>query len=210
MTHRRMVVLAGVFALLPGVASAQDGWWEWLEKLSGPGPYQGVGVGVRVFCILDDYSVVSCLSDRRDEIRHLVTVRAAFLSSGDNTRFSDAPTDTETVRIFRLEPVYLWRAHPALDLGVGLGFMRFSGVGFDSLYRFTLTPLSITFTPGAVPTSVAGRRAARLVRLRYDVTFVTQGYTGADFGNTTTTFSSGAETLSSFKIVFDVGSLIWR
>ncbi|HEX6315998.1 MAG TPA: hypothetical protein VFZ73_14105, partial [Gemmatimonadaceae bacterium] len=38
----------------PTPASAQDGFWRWIEKLSGPGGYQGWGVSLTPICVAAD------------------------------------------------------------------------------------------------------------------------------------------------------------
>jgi hypothetical protein len=209
-------LLVGLFALAPGIANAQEGWWEWLEKLSGPGPYHGYGVELRAFCVQPDGTLLPCLSDHSPEIRHLVLLRVSHLWSGDKPRFSDTPTDRGQVNVTRVEPEYMYRMHPSLDLGVGVGFMRFSGSGFDPIYRLTLTPQA-SFVPFALTQSSATRRWARVLRLRFSATYVTKGFKGADFGNLTTDFFKSGEFLWNgagrgfpILIAFDFGEVFRR
>ena len=49
MTRGRMWILAAALILMPSVAQAQV-WWDFIESLSGPGPFQGFGGYWRVAC----------------------------------------------------------------------------------------------------------------------------------------------------------------
>lgn len=52
MTSRaRVSLLFLVLLVTPRVAAAQDGFWEWVERLSGPGPFNGFRVELRLACI---------------------------------------------------------------------------------------------------------------------------------------------------------------
>ncbi len=46
--------------------------------------------------------------------------------------------------------------HPALAVGGGIGFVRFSGAGFEDLTRLTLTPVRVTLRPLAIGRSRSG------------------------------------------------------
>jgi hypothetical protein len=214
MKRSRLLLLVGIFAVWPSLASAQDGWFGWLEQLSGPGPFHGGGAAVRLFCVLEDGKVTRCFTDqnadRNNPIRGVFELRASWLTSGDNPRFRDTPADTRSVHAFWIDPVFFVRVDRALDVGAGAGLIRFSGDGFNPLYRMTFTPVSVSFVPFAFaqPGDAGLRRWARVVRLRFEETYLTKGFTGADFGSTDTKFSTGGEFRASAGIVFDFASLI--
>ena len=155
----------------------------------------------------------SCADTRRDvsTIRRTFVIRIGIFDSGDGPRFNDLPeTDADNQGMVRLTAVtglYLFRLHPSLDIGSGLGFVKLSGERFDSFYKFVLTPVNASFTPFALkwPTS----RYARLLRLELDNSFVPKGFTGADFGNSRTRFDSGPEFMTRASFVLDVSSVIW-
>jgi hypothetical protein len=132
-------------------------------------------------------------------------LRASWLTSGNNPRFKDAPADTRPVHGFRLDPIYLLRVDRALDIGAGAGFIRFSGEGFDPLYRFTFTPLSVSFVPLAVARDSAW---TRVLRVRFEETYLTKGFVGADFGNRDTKFSTGGEFKTTAGIVVNFVALM--
>jgi hypothetical protein len=51
MRHIRAIVLLTTLIQL-GAAAPALAWWDWLEQLSGPGPWQGVVFGARLVCIV--------------------------------------------------------------------------------------------------------------------------------------------------------------
>jgi hypothetical protein len=46
----RVAFAVGLLLMLPGRAHA---WWDFIEQLSGPGPFYGWDVEVRLFCVVD-------------------------------------------------------------------------------------------------------------------------------------------------------------
>lgn len=48
---RPLLLAVLLLGTMPGVAFAQDGFWEWVERLSGPGPFKGFRVELRLACI---------------------------------------------------------------------------------------------------------------------------------------------------------------
>jgi hypothetical protein len=199
---RRQLCLFVVAAVLwPGVAHAS--FWGYLQELSGPGGFWGPDVTVRLACVTNAGIGVTCLQDRSpDQYRHILNLRAALQWSADEERFGDVTGDRGRVWVFRLEPTYQYRFHPALDAGAGVGVARFSGARFDPIYRLSMTPVSLMFTPGAMGGSTS--RAARLLRIRFDELYLPKGFSGADFGNTATTFHTDHEWLTSVTVMLDL------
>ena len=164
----RIVMLLTAATLWPSAAFASRGWLAWLEELSGPGPFSGIVVSAPVLCPHDG-KVGFCtdLSTRK----HLIVVSFGRLGSGDNLRFKDLPDTTENrreVNVLQISGVYTFRMG-ALDLGAGGELLKFSGDGFDSVYRFGSIPASLSLrrlrrsipgiTPGGNPSY--GQRSKR-------------------------------------------------
>lgn len=74
--RRFSVLLAAVVVSLLAVPTRADAWYEWLEKLSGPGPFKGWQVEVRVWCV-GDYQE----RDRTDSIQTAATQMDVVLQS---------------------------------------------------------------------------------------------------------------------------------
>jgi hypothetical protein len=88
--------------------------------------------------------------------------------------------------------------------------LRFSGDAFDPLWRFTLVPTSVSVRPLALVKEWKYKWWAYVVRGEVETSFVTKGYNALDFGNSTSTFSSGPEFLTRAAIVLDFTPAVWR
>ena len=138
----RSILLVGLCVLSPRVASAQEGCVDWIEGLSGPGPFHGVHGRASGLCTKESegrragtgHYVVDamCFSDRDPAIRQMLEIRVGHFDSNDNPRFSDTPSDTREVTGFKLESFMRVRVNSMLDAGAGVGRIRFSGDGFES------------------------------------------------------------------------------
>ena len=204
--RKRLWAFLICLALWPGVAHAA--WWGFLQELSGPGPFWGLGDSVRVLCVRDTSpgsEITTCLRGTDpDTIRQVVNVQYGVQWSGGE-RFGDVAGDADRVFAFRLEPTYHFRVHPALDIGPGVGLLRLSGSGFAPLYRLSVTPISLAFTPGRLDGGTSTRSG--LVRIRFDELYLPVGFSGADFGNAVTTYATSHEWLSSVTVDIDLWGL---
>jgi hypothetical protein len=217
MRNVRLLMIVAVFALYPADAHAARGFWGWLEELSGPGPFKGdlPVLSVPIGCVRDDgHNLPNCWSRSDKHIRRVIAVRfGSFTSESDRPRFDDLPAgdpdNSGEVHVRALSALYLFRVHPAVDVGAGIGFMRVSGDGFDAFSRLTLTPASVSVSPFALRPSWAYNRYAHILRIEVDTSFVPQGFKGSDFGNTRTRFDSGPEFLTRVATVIDLSVLIW-
>lgn len=211
---RLFLIIVALIGLCPTDAHASI--WAWLERLSGPGPFRGDGpvLSVPIACVRDDgLRVPDCWSVSDRHIRQVFAVRfASFTSEDGAVRFKDLsaddPNNAAAVHLKAVSALYLFRVHPAIDMGPGIGFMRLSGEGFDAFNRITLIPASVSFSPFAFVPAWAYRRYAHLLRFEIDTSFVPQGFKGSDFGNPRTSFDSGPEFLTRAAFVVDLSVLI--
>jgi hypothetical protein len=181
-----MWILAAALILAPSVAQAQV-WWDFIESLSGPGPFQGFGGYWRVACSKANTFRAAwdvdwtCWNDSSSEIRHIVEVRGLFPASDDSrARLVVSPADTRQVRASKVDAVASIRVLPSLDIGAGGGFIRFTGEDVNDDLRATIIPLSLTYTPLALMGSTKG--TGRLLRIRLETMYIPFGFTGADWG----------------------------
>jgi hypothetical protein len=218
MTRTRLSLLVITAVLLwPSPAHAAQGFWGWLEELSGPGPFTGWLFSTPVACRQGDEWVYCGPGKlRRDskEIRRKIELKFGVLSSDERQRFQDLPKDATgnvgSVYAVPVTVVYAFRLHRTIEAGPGVGFLRISGSGFKSLYRLTLSPVNATIRPLLARESWENNRWARVVRFEFDTLLVTAGFDGADFGNSETSFRSGREFLTKIGFVLDFGEVIWR
>ena len=213
MKNARLLVLVAAVALWPNAAHAMN-WWVWLEELSGPGPFTGATFLAPLICF-ENGEQVSCGASPRERGQTLVA-RTGRFTSGDRPRFQDLPPGDEdnrgAVYVVPISALYLFRVHRSVDVGLGAGLMRFSGDRFESFYRFTLTPAHASFRPLLVPDWKDRKKLKKwlaVLRIEVDTSFVTKGFTGADFGNTRTAFRSAPEFLTSVGISIDFGDFFF-
>jgi hypothetical protein len=156
-TVSRMLCAAAVAGIVMNAASAEAGVWGWLERLSGPGPFDQVAgsIGLRGLCpaILNqtdeardspDSVKLDWLRPRRD--KHATCVyfeRADFVSHNDPFvgRTSDITAATYSIGASVL--VVRW-----LEAAVGAGWDRFRVVATDiTVTKPTLTVARVVVRP---------------------------------------------------------------
>jgi hypothetical protein len=210
MNGRRLGFLVIVLALWPTGAYAAAGWWAWLEELSGPGPFHGLALGAPVLCT-GTSGLVLCKPG--NEVKRLVFVTVSTVSSGHNLRFKDLPDTPDNrreVHALQVSGAYMFRLHPAIDVGFGAGTMRFSGDGFEALWRLTLVPATAALRPFTLIGKWEKSPWAQVVRGEFETSFVTPGFNASQFGTPASTFSVGPEFLTRVAVVIDFGPLVWR
>jgi len=212
------MVLLGLLFLTPGRAEAADGWLDWLDGWSGPGPFVGAGVSLEVLCWREDDNApripedpdqnadnadpndtkpTFCFEQRlKKPAKHTLSARAGwYFWKTREQRFSDEPKDTGTVKIVRLEWQYALRVHRLVEIGAGIGLMNIYGDGFDSIQRLIISPLtaSIAFSEEMSPVQV---------RLRLSGVYMPTGFVGEDFGNQVTHYETKSEFVPSIGLEF--------
>jgi hypothetical protein len=218
---RRVVVLLALLTLWPSAAFAAKGWWGWLEELSGPGPFRGFVVSVPLICVSDG-EVVPCSQKIRTRVpepepekrrpKRMIMVSVGSLGSDDHLRFKDLPDTPENrreVNVLQVSGLYMFRLHPAVDVGAGAGTMRLSGDGFDPIWRFTLVPANVAVRPFALVNQWKDSKWAGIIRGELETSFVTEGFTAEQFGTPASTFRTGPEFLTRAAVVIDVGVFVW-
>ncbi|MFL6279832.1 MAG: hypothetical protein ACJ731_06960 [Vicinamibacterales bacterium] len=210
MNRSRLGILVVALALWPTGAYAAAGWWAWLEELSGPGPFHGLALGAPVLCSGEN-GLVPCTP--ASGVKRLVFVTVSTVTSGHNLRFKDLPDTPDNrreVHVLQVSGSYMFRLHPAVDVGVGAGTMRFSGEGFEPLWRVTLIPANAAVRPFTLIGKWRTNPWAQVVRGEFETSFVMPGFTAAQFGTPASTFSVGPEFLTRAAVVIDFGPLVWR
>jgi len=207
MKYARVVILMMVAALWPATAHAARGWWEWLEELSGPGHFDGPAFSYEVMCWKGTEAAPCGRWKRKDpsiernvRLDRYVEVTAGALTSHDRPRFKDLvetgqDTDAnhEPVWAFPVTAAFMFRPHRSLDLGPGAGVLLFSGTGVESHARFIVIPVNLTWKPFLTKESWHPGAVGRALSFDVQTAVITKGFTGRDFGDTTTSFRSGRE-----------------
>jgi hypothetical protein len=180
-----------MFALISVLAPSRASAWglEWLDHLSGPGPFIGFKIDARALCWfapapgpnrpaseVEPFWNPACLRDQRlraatnvDELRGYLSVEAAWLSSSKNEMFGSLRFDPRTeVDLFAFRPAVMFRAFKFVDAGLAVGVNRFSGPALSSGFTWLSLQPRVVFTPFADSPS----RIARAMEYRVDVVFI--------------------------------------
>jgi hypothetical protein len=217
--RRRLYLLTALLIFWPGMAHAQI-WWDFIESLSGPGPFHGGGGYWRLACGKAANPRVetwdadpNCFDDSSERIRHLVEVRGliAATDGGERPVLIADPADKRKVWVHKIDVVAAYRILPALDVGAGGGYIGFKVDGGPNVYRPILVPMSVTYAPLAVKGRNYGW--SRLLRIRLDVNYIPFGFTGADWGKpdiSTSDYSTDGNWVLSGGLLFDFGSITKR
>jgi hypothetical protein len=148
----------GLFLLNPATARASSPW-GWLDKLSGPGPFDANG---RLFLPVpgttNTKDGIVAFAHGIDERRLYVVFETARFTGETNPNFVGAVNITTLQGVVFLHPEG-WRnatepsALSALDVGAGFGLYRFSGAGVisdgkpDGAFWRGVIPIRIRLTP---------------------------------------------------------------
>jgi hypothetical protein len=212
-----LIVVVALCALArPVSAYAQSDFLDWLESLSGPGPFHGyfMSASSRVFCTLGDGEQRAswCLDDTSEKIKSVMTAEFAFASSDSNIRFTDATSEPQNVlpvHATRVLVNYQYRFHPMIDLGVGVGAIVFSGEDFTNQTHPILTPLTLTFTPLAF---LKGDKAkwGRVLRLKYSERYILGDIRAQDFHSRVSKYVKNGEWNTGISLGVDFWPFLVR
>lgn len=221
MVHRfRSVVVALMLLLVlpvPGWAAGKDGWWGWLERLSGPGPFRTVA---------GTFSTRLC---KGPEHKFLIARDAdaripCFYADVGRWISEDDRTVGEDVRLTTIDLGVTYQVYRGIELGLGLGVFRFSTETQSDPVRFVavpgrlvikpiqlLTKLAPLFGGKEVPSNSAGLRRAGALRWFYKTSILFGGIDSSDFGaNTILSFRERNEAVSSTGLMLDVYELLGK
>jgi hypothetical protein len=216
MNRARLIALVALFATWPLGAYAQSDVIDWLNQLSGPGPFhdKAKGFDLNVWCY--PFKAASCYSNDgidvidnsgKSDAKWILTVGTSFASTGSQPLFKDDPTDVRDVLERTISTMVMYRANRVVDAGLGARFIRFSsdeGASF-SFWRVGLVPARLRVTPFGLLNVTSGRASyvRRLIHLEVEAIWLHEGFSGADFNNTKTKFSVGNEYQTQLGFLVD-------
>jgi hypothetical protein len=200
---RRILVTLGCSVVLQAVVvTPAHAWWEFIERLSGPGPFTGVSVDARVLCIVAEGDSMRAntppplgiltTSCRLEGLRDASGPRQRQLAAVDlGMRFvwkEDDPlfAGGERISLTTIEPslsINLLSGFTdqwdVVDYGVGIGAYWFSSDAFPSFHGLFVEPVRFEFH---APTRVRMHRwAAAIPRVRVGLLTFPGGFETASF-----------------------------
>jgi hypothetical protein len=201
-------------ALLLVPSQANAGWWDYFDRLSGPGPFGTRAIYWTEFRLTgvarkDDQDPnrrpklpleQALASDDADTLRWLVTLRYVSMSNEDNNnqvRVRLTPADFGLM--YRIP-----QAHGVVDVGAGVTVLTFSGDGFNTFSRVGLLLPKVTLTPlGFVDCGSDRQRAIlRSFKVYGDLTWAGH-FSAADFNNAVPPFPGDDTVLKRAGVMID-------
>lgn len=200
----RFVPLLIVLTLIPSAVHAQ-GMLRWLGRLSGPGPFWGLGAEVKLKCIgvdgkepnkLDSQAVESqseglrgirypCPDATYNPLDRHATVYlniSGSIAENNPMDYQDVGRQEEStaVRMLKIGTSIDWTVHRTLDIGTGAGVAYFAGPRFDNFTRAYVQPVRLTIRPLMVGKGSRDRWGWLLVSANWHILLGT--IDGPDFG----------------------------
>jgi hypothetical protein len=227
MTRARTSLLLVCFALWPTVATAQWGWWEFLENLSGPGPFNGWNIEWRVVCFPDKSSpkpadqaastprfvtIPGCLFNPlgTDERRRgSINIAFGILEAEENNlRYADPAQDDE-VTLTSVKSSLWWSPVRYIELGMSGGIFWFGGPAFESFWRVYFEPLQVDVKP--LPWLLrSSKKSLEILSFRAGLVLIPRGFRAEDFGALPGTFKSSREVIPTVTFILDLDPLLPR
>ncbi len=232
----RQAVVIGLFTLACGLvparpAEAQAGFIRWLEKLSGPGPFVGVGLEIYGLCYAAEkdsitapepaaaeprrwFFDVNCARAARDRQRLTIGVQFSKMIGDNELQYDPSVPDDlhDTVGATAFLASADLSVTRALDLGVGLGFLHFTGAPPGSITRVALEPIRVTWKPLAMrpagTTNLAGLYKREWLQLRLVMTVIPGGFDAEDFGAIPGSYRSGTEVQANMYFIVNAANLL--
>ena len=232
----RKALLIGFATLVCGLvparpADAQAGFIRWLEKLSGPGPFVGAGLEIYGLCYAAEkdsigapeplateprrwFFDVNCARAARDRQRLTIGVQFSKMIGDNNLLYDPSLPDDlhDTVGATALLGSADLSVTRSLDVGVGLGFMHFTGAPPGSFTRLALEPIRVTWKPLAMRPSgdrdLLGLYKREWLQLRLVMTVIPGGFDAEDFGAIPGSFDPGTEIQANMYIIVNAANLL--
>jgi hypothetical protein len=222
MKLRRVFPLLLLLTLVPTTVQAQ-GFLRWLGRLSGPGPFWGLGADIALKCLgVDEPDEApgtpekvrprvltgfrfSC-PDARLHDRHATVylVVGGAIAENNPLNYGDAGVQTEStaVRMLKVGASIDWTVHKIVDVGTGAGMVYFAGPRFDNFSLGYVQPVRFTFRPLLISEAAKDHHGWLLLSANWQILLGT--IDGADFGAPSDPFRSRNEQDVEVGVSIDV------
>jgi hypothetical protein len=219
-------------------ATARANWiLDWIDELSGPGPFYGPSFEWRLICFSEPDPANRDAVETADESKQAaarvlqffgpgcffkqvpvthqrrasINLKLGLLKAKRNDLVYALPEADKDVKLTTLMPSVSWRAARSVEFQFGGGVFWFSGPSFASFHRIVLQPVQADVKPLAAINHFRGADPVwwdELLSLRGGVVIVPRGFDARDFGAVPGTFRVSRDTLKSAAIFVDLESLV--
>jgi hypothetical protein len=202
--------------LLPARPASAQGWWRWLEELSGPGPLTGPEFEFTVHAITSGQGGRQGLFSDVDpknagKVKGAIRVDVAYMWGHNNQTYAAGVSAPANVHAFAYLGAFDGAVRPWLDLGAGAGVLRFSNTPGGAFSKFALQPVRVIWKPFAMKHSTDREFVMRQAfQIRYTGMVVPGGFDAADFGAVVGSYASGTKYHNTLSLVVSVPNIVAR
>lgn len=147
------LMLCAVFLSVVSTPAHATYSWDWIDHLSGPGPFRGSVLDWRLVCLKEGKPVKiaivggivgsACSYEKGEQRRASIDLNFGFLHAKGDARFADG----KEIKLTTLEPTFSWRIWGPFEAGAGVGVYWFSAETFPSVSRVMLEPIRFDVRP---------------------------------------------------------------
>jgi hypothetical protein len=234
-----LVRLACLFVFLSLPVPAHALFWHWLDELSGPGTFNGYEIEVRLVCFSEPAKqgaeeikarkrlaagVVGvippgCVFTRvpLENVRRASINLAMSYMYANHTHLEYADKNANHfVHLLTLRPRVWMRPARSVEVGAGVGFYRFTGPGFEPVWRTVLEPFLVDVKPLALVrdalrlghrddvTDYPDSQWDLIISFRAGFVYSPKGFDAQDFGAIPGTFHTKRELLPTASVLLDL------
>ena len=202
----RKVMAIGLIALAWVLVSSRSAsaneFFEWLEHLSGPGPFKSIGTEASFACFGDKPVVaLLCDGDRSQfKTKTFVGFQASYGRGPNNLGYPTTVPADQHDHVSVIAGLFLYdvRLSSVVDVGVAGGFRRFGGTPAGAFYKPVFDG-HIAVRPWAKTDKSRGLRS---IEVRGSATVLPDGFTNEDFGATSGNLTGAKEVKLTIAIVY--------
>ena len=185
-------------------AEARNPFLDWMEELSGPGPFRGWGGFVATICFGGERFPGRYSEDIKKPCAYFDFRK---LEAEENDNFLEFGEVGATAYDFGAT----WQLYRPIELGVGMGFVRFAANDVSTT-RMTLTAPRLVIKPLLlIPGSSGWGKWTTILKLYARENIILGNLQATDFGVAPgrSTFNVDNDKVTSFGVLFDLTDF-WR
>lgn len=212
----KLIVFCGL-GLLCASRPVEANWYDFIEALSGPGPFKGRGIHRPFqafpfeFCVADFKPSDPFGAIGRSQENPNPKVPCLYFEMGAFTAEPKPPRFPYRVDLDTTEFGASFQLRPQVDVGFGMGFYRFDTFLPDDkrqgLTTVTITPLRFVLKPLYFLPAAKGPKWG-VLKLVVKETLIPRALSGTDFGTSAEVFQEDNDLVTSFALLIDVSALV--
>jgi hypothetical protein len=208
---RLAALITIVFLLFPRPAAAgMDDIWDYIDALSGPGPFHGHFPAPKHFML----SFLCRAPDSKERFKVIgapvkIDKRFPCLFVDHSRLVADKTVPAKFYKVDAQISQFgaSWQPVRPIEVGFAFGAMHFNSNG-ASTTRKVFTPVRVVVNPLLLIPEWEDKKRPGFLKYYVQLTLRKKRLTGRDFGVDDTVLNAGFESLLSYGVVIDIGDLI--